>query len=339
MKNILVVNVNWMGDVIFSVPVFKAIKEKYPHAWMSCLAVPRVKEIAECIPYMDRVIVYDEDGEHKSLSGKWKLIGRLKKEQFDAAFLLHGSLTRALLVYLAGIPIRVGYDTKRRGIFLTHKTPPLPGIVHRADHYLNVIEFFTGLKTETRSNILFTPKAAQDKIAALLSSLGIAADDFWVVIHPGANWDLKRWPYEYFTLLIQRLMEDHQAKVLISGGANDVGLVEKIIAPLKNKPLVLVGKTDLYELMALMHAAKLVISADSGPLHLANSVGAKVIALFGPTRPEITGPRGYADQFILQKDVGCNRAACYHLNCPDNICMQSLTVEDILRVVRQIKSS
>jgi len=125
MKNILVFNVNWVGDVIFASPIFRALKQKYPQARVTCLAVPRVKEILQCCPGLDEVIEYDEKGRHRGLWAKLSLIRRVRKQKFDAAFLLHRSWTRALLVFLAGIPVRVGYDTKKRGALLTHKVEPL----------------------------------------------------------------------------------------------------------------------------------------------------------------------------------------------------------------------
>ena len=142
MDRILVVNVNWLGDVIFSAPVFKALKEVYPQARISCLAVPRVKEVLESIPFIDEIIVYDEKGRHWNPLAKLKFILELRRKHFDVAFLLHRSLTRAFLVYLAGIPRRVGYDAKNLGRLLTHVVDPLDGQAHRSDHYLNIIESY-----------------------------------------------------------------------------------------------------------------------------------------------------------------------------------------------------
>jgi ADP-heptose:LPS heptosyltransferase len=142
MQRILVVNVNWLGDVIFSSPVFKALKEAYPEARISCMAVPRVRDVLESIPCIDEIITYDEKGRHGNPIAKLKLIMQLRRKRFDIAFLLHRSLTRALLVYCAGIPVRVGYDEKNRGQFLTHKVNYLEGQVHRSDHYLNIIESY-----------------------------------------------------------------------------------------------------------------------------------------------------------------------------------------------------
>ena len=102
MNKILVVNVNWLGDVIFSSPIFKALKTAYPQAKISCLTVPRVREILESIPGIDEIIVYDEQGVHRNPLAKLRLIRELSQKHFDAAFLLHRSLTRALFVFLRG---------------------------------------------------------------------------------------------------------------------------------------------------------------------------------------------------------------------------------------------
>ena len=335
MNNILVVNVNWLGDVIFSSPVFRALKEAYPQARIICLAVPRVKEILESIPFIDEIIIYDEKGKHASLTAKLGLIYYLRKKSFDIAFLLHRSLTRALFVFLAGIPRRVGYDTKGRGFFLTHKVKPLAGEAHRSDHYLHVIESY-GISVRDRRTQLNVTSQSKEEVSGMLTAENVRPEDEIVVINPGGNWDLKRWPVENFAKLVDHLMNEGRWKVVIAGAPQDVPLFETIISHSKDKPINLTGKTTLKQLMALMQRARLVISADSGPLHLASSVGTDVIGIFGPTRPEITGPRGSGRGAILQHDVGCNRKACYHLKCPDNICMKSISVEDVLTKFNKI---
>ncbi len=337
MKKILVVNVNWMGDVIFSAPVFKALKKAYPRAEIVSLAVPRVGDVLASIPHIDRVILYDEEGKDRSPLAKGRLISQLKKEQFDIAFLLHRSFTRALLVTLAGIPQRVGYDEKNRGRFLTHKVKPLNGIVHRSDHYLQVIESY-GIRVEDRRCELIFTEESQRYVDDLLRKEGVATEDFLAVVNPGGNWDLKRWPKEKFAELIDRLHKDCQAKVVVSGALNDLNLANEIARLTDRKPIITAGKSDLNQLLALMRRANVVISADSGPLHLAHGVGAKVIGVFGPTRPEVTGPRGSGKSLILQRDVGCNPEPCYHLQCPDNICMRSINVDDVIDAVQKIRN-
>ena len=338
MKRILVVNVNWMGDVIFSLPIFKTLKARYPQSLIACMAPPRVKAILDNAPFIDQVIVYDEDKMHRSVAAKIKFIGQLKKQNFDIAFLLHRSLTRSFLVFLAGIPERVGYPAKAKGMFLTHKVPSLPEPIHRSDYYLHTIESY-GVPVSDRRNELQISTEAVDQMNGFLARYDIFPIDYLIVIHPGGNWNLKQWPPENFARLIDAILVDSSVKVVIAGGAQDRKASEAISRLTKKDPVVLTGNLTLIQLMALMKRADLVVSADSGPLHLAASLGTKTIGLFGPTRPEITGPRGITPSVVLQKDVGCNRRACYHLSCPDNICMQSVTVKDAIDAIHQIRSS
>jgi len=336
MNKILIVNVNWVGDVIFSSPIFKALKKKFSQSHIACLAVPRVKDILESIPELDEIIIYDEKGIHKDPFSKLKLIQSLKGRKFDAAFLLHRSLTRALFVFFAGIPIRVGYAAKGRGIFLTHKVKSLAKGAHRSDHYLNVIESFGIPVTDRRCHLAVNAEAKRF-VDEIFKKEGIGPQEPFIVLNPGGNWDLKRWPLDKFSQLIDRLYEEFKLKIIIAGAKQDIELVDTIVQRARFKPIVLTGQTDLKQLMAMLAKADLVISADSGPLHIANAVGTKTIGLFGPTRPEVTGPRGMGHSVILQKDVGCNQEPCYNLDCPDNICMRSISVEEVVHEVRRLK--
>ena len=337
MRKILVVNVNWVGDVIFSSPIFKALKAAYPQSRISCLAVPRVREILESIPDIDEIIIYDEQGVHRNPLAKLRLIRELSRKHFDAAFLLHRSLTRALFVFFAGVPRRTGYDANGRGRFLTRAIKiPDEQTTHRLDYYLNVVES-SGVTVADRASSLTVSIASETENRDLLKRHDIGDKDFLVVVHPGGNWDLKRWPVRHFTRLIDELMKEGKVKVVISGSDRDIALARTIAADLPLKPVILAGKINLKQLMALMKRADCVVSADSGPMHIASSVGTNVIGIFGPTRPEITGPRGSGRAVILRRDVGCNRRPCYNLECPDNICMQAVNVKEVLDAVRQFQ--
>lgn len=339
MKKILVVNVNWLGDVIFSSPVFRALKQAYPQATISCLAEPRVRGLLESIPEIDEIIPYEEKGRHRSVWAKLQLMASLSQRHFDAAFLLHRSLTKTLFVFGAGIPRRIGYDAKNRGVFLTHKVQGRPpGDIHRCDYYLHVLESF-GVTVHDRATSLQVAIETQKEMEKILRLHQIASNDFLVVIHPGGNWDLKRWPPVYFMRLIACLTRDINVRVILTGTNEDIPLIKQIIAPLSDKPVVLAGKINLKQLMALMKRADAVVSADSGPLHIASSVGTTAIGIFGPTDPAITGPRGTGRTIILRHDVGCNRQACYYTACPDNICMQAVSVEKVMDAIRPIKGS
>ena len=114
-KRILIVNVNWLGDVLFSTAAIRALRQRYPDAYLACMLVPRAKQILEDNPRLDEIIVYDENDRHRGITGKLKFIFFLKKKRFDVVFLFQRSLTRLLLCFLAGIPKRVGYYRKKSG--------------------------------------------------------------------------------------------------------------------------------------------------------------------------------------------------------------------------------
>jgi heptosyltransferase-1 len=335
LKNILVVNINWLGDAVFSIPVFKQLKKTYPQARTCCLCVPRVKEVLQHCPYVDQIIVYDERGRHRMVWHKLALINHLRKEKFNAAFLLHRSTTRSLMVYLAGISLRIGYG-KAKGL-LTHPVPMEPQDIHRCDYYLKVLEGY-GIKVQDRSCELRLNANDVEALEQKLKKEGLKDKESFVVLNTGGNWDLKRWGADSFAMLAGRLAREFGLKIIFSGAPNDREYCRRIAGASGAAPIVLAGETSLGESLALYKKAVAVISADSGPLHLAHSVGADVIGIFGPTRPEITGPRGVGRSQVLFKDVGCNKAPCYHLACTNNVCMQAVTVDDVCQAFKKFRS-
>jgi lipopolysaccharide heptosyltransferase II len=335
MNNILVVNVNWLGDAVFSIPVFKALKKTYPQAHLTCLCVPRVKEVLQFCPYVDKLIIYDERGRHRLPWQKWKLIRYLKKEKFDAAFILHRSMTRSLMAYLAGIPLRIGYCKIKA--FLTNPVEMKAEDIHRCDYYLKILEAY-GIKVQDRLCELRLTAEDMQSVDAKLRQAGIGPTESYVVLNTGGNWDLKRWGTASFVLLAKRLYQEFGFKIVFPGAAKDMAYCQEIARSAGIGAVVLAGKTGLGESLALYKRAVAVISADSGPLHLAHSVCADVIGIYGPTRPEITGPRGSGRLQILFKDVGCNKAPCYHLACTNNVCMQSVTVDDVVQAFKKIRA-
>jgi lipopolysaccharide heptosyltransferase II len=168
-----------------------------------------------------------------------------------------------------------------------------------------------------------------------LKKEGIGEDEKFIVMNPGGNWDLKRWPPENFAELGQAIRDKLNIRVVLTGAVKDVELCGRISAAMKNKPVLLCGKTDLNTLGAVFESAKCVVSNDSGPMHIAAAVNASVIALFGPTSPEITGPYGSGVCRVLIKDTGCE-IPCYNLSCKDNKCMKAITVEDVIDAMMEI---
>lgn len=333
-ERVLIVEVNWVGDVLFSTPAIRAIRKIHPGAYIAALVVPRCKEILLGNNYLDEVIVLDEDGCYKGLPGALRLIRDLRMRRFEIVYFFHRSFSRTLCCFLAGIKKRIGYYTKKRGFLLTGKIIYPSGPYHRADIYHHVV---TGTKIpkEERYCNFFVSNEDKVYIDHLLQDRKIEKNKKLVVLHVGGNWDLKLWPKEHFADLIGRLVELYGVNIVISGTPKDLSCAQEIAGLSSYKPVILCGMTTLKQLGVLFQKSDLVVSADSGPLHIALAVKAKVIALFGPTSPGITGPLGLGDySALLNKDISCV-IPCYHLACRDNICMSSLTPDMVLKEVEK----
>ncbi len=330
LKRVLIFNVNWLGDVLFSTAAIRNIRRNYPGSYIACIIPSRCYPVLKGNPNLDEIIVFDERDRHKGIFRRFDFIRMLRSRNFDAVFLLHRSFSRALICRLAGIPERIGHYTRKRAFLLTRKIPP-PKIdsLHRIDYYLDVIEK-AGLKVEDRYTDFYFSDEDADFVKDFLSRRGIKPEDFLVVINPGGNWMSKRWPKDYWAQLCDMLVKRNKAKIVITGGHNDITLVTHIKQMMQTDPVIACGAFNIKQLGALAKEASVFITADTGPMHIANSVGAKrIIAIFGPTSPLITGPYPAKNTIILQKEVGCP-IPCYNLKCRNNRCMKAVTPEEVL---------
>lgn len=334
-KRILIFNVNWLGDVLFSTATIRNIRHNFPEAFIACAIPSRCYPVLKDNPHIDEIIIFDDKDRHKGVLAKMAFVKLLRSKNFDTAFLLHRSFSRALICRLAKIPHRIGYYTKKRAFLLTQKImPPKKDSLHRIDYYLNIIEK-AGFKVEDRHLEFVVSEEDSKFVDDFLAKNLIAKDDFIVLMNPGGNWGPKRWPREYWAALADKLIGDLGAKVIITGSAQDLSLAMHIRQNMKEKPFTACGKLNIKQLGALTQKADFFITADTGPLHIANASGAEnIIALFGPTSPEITGPYPQKNIHILSRDVGCT-IPCYQVNCRDNRCMKAITPEDVLKEIKK----
>ena len=341
-KRILIVNVNWIGDVLFSTPFIKAIRDAYPDGYIACLLHPRCAQILKGSPRIDEIIIYDEEGEHRGIIGKLMLILYMRKIRFDMAFILHRSFTKALLTFLAGIKERIGYPTKNRGILLT-RTIGLPEEeVHKVEYFLGLARG-SNIKVIESSYEFFVQDADRESIRKFLKKHGVTDKDRLIVLCPGGNWAPKRWPKKKFAELADMFVEKLNAKIVLSGAEKDAGLVGDIRTMMKKIPIISCGLTTLKDLGALLERADLVVANDSGPMHLAVAMKSNVIALFGPTSSGLTGPYGKGNYRVIRKTEGSHPGAlegcnvpCYDVTCTDNRCMALITIEDVFKEAEKV---
>ncbi len=328
-KRILLISVNWLGDLLFLTPAIRAIRRAYPGSFIAALSPRRGLDFLQGNPHLNTVIPMPEGRGISHLAGWLPLIGRLRAERFDAAFLFHRSFTRAAAVWAAGIPERIGTRTAKRGWLLTTAVEmPPPDTLHKVEIMLRVAEA-AGIRPDGRHYDAGIRTEDAQAAEALARELGLAPSDRVVALHAGANWLLKRWPAHRFGQLADALSERYGAKVLFIGGEGDRPLIARISGRMRTRPLVAAGRTTFRQMGALLKRTKLLISNDSGPLHLGVAVGVPVVALFGPTDPKLTGPVNGAKATVLFGSIGCP-VPCYRLRCPANLCMEQITVEQVL---------
>ncbi len=328
-QRILIVSVNWLGDLIFLTPAIRAIRKAHPNAFIACLAPRRGLDLLAGSPHLDQLIPVEESRGPLGWIRWLALAGRLKRERFDTAFLFHRSMTRALTLWWAGVRRRIGYTSGKRRLFLTDPIPPPPvDSLHKIHHYLKVVEAAGILADGDQYDIHLTQ---EDRAAArrLLQEWGVAPLDRLVALHAGANWRLKRWPFQNFAKLGDALNKRFKTKVVLVGAEEDVPLAARITSRMRTRPLVATGQTTFRQLGALLSASSLLISNDSGPLHLGLAMGTPVVALFGPTDPKLTGPLSSPKAAVLFGSIGCP-VPCRQLQCPVNLCMQQITVDQVL---------
>jgi heptosyltransferase-2 len=335
-KRILIFNVNWLGDVLFSTATIRNIRANYPEDFIACVIPPRCLPVLEGNIHLDEIIIFDEKGKHKNPWQKLKFILYLRRKKFDKVFLLHRSMSRALIAWFAGIPERIGYYTPKRGFLMTSsfKAPPVES-VHRIDYYLNIIKE-AGLTVHDRHTEFFVKPEDIKAVEDFLIASSIGEDDFLVGINPGGNWAPKRWPGENFARLADKLADEFKAKIIITGSAKDVELAEEIRQEMQHGAILACGKLNIKQFGVLANILNVFVSADSGPVHIANAVGARnIFALFGPTDPRLTGPYPQDNVAVIKKSVAC-RIPCYKVNCADNLCMKKITPEDVMVEVRKV---
>lgn len=297
--NIVVFTKNWLGDVIFETPAIRVIKENFPGSHLIAITPRRCAEILEANPYVDEVIPFGERKEERNLFNLFQLIMRLRKRKIDRAYLFHRSETRARLVCWAGARERIGYNTKKRSRFLTAAFPEPSGPVHRVQYFLNLLAA-SGHQVKNDCHYEFYVTGDDRKKAdALLQQHGLDPQRL-VAFNPGANWPPKRWPASYFRELAHRLIERFGVQIIVTGNQDDHSIAGDILNHGGHPSIISVcGKTTVREAGALFSRCRLVISNDTGPLHIASGVGTNVLGIFGPTASRETAPLGPGKNIVI----------------------------------------
>lgn len=268
-KKILAVRNDRFGEFLLNIPAFKALKQSFSEAKLTVVVNPCAQELAQGIDSIDEIIVW-ENKKHK-FSEILRFSKQLKSKKFDLCVIFNPSCEFNIIGFLAGIPMRVGY-ARKWDFLLTHKIEDKKylGEKHEIEYNLELVNLI-GVKSKDTSLSL----KVEDN--GLFDEFAIGKT---IVIHPWTSDPLKQWPIENFVELAKELTRGLNLKVIIVGGKEEFIKSQKYFVNLNNNIINLTGKTTLKELAVLLKKSKLIISGDSGPVHLSSAVGTPVIAIF-----------------------------------------------------------
>ena len=347
--NILIVKLSAIGDVVHTLPSLAALRSLYPQAHITWVIEGAAANLIEGHPYLDRVLVsrrkhWQQDLKKgnfsKNIREMRSFINALKDRPYDLVIDFHGLFKSAVLVWLSGGARKLGFDSMQEGsgLFYTEKIPEDMG-KHAVDRYLDFLAYLGAKSGE--ASALNTPEFLIpsdnrhiQKVSALLDRSHLDIDKPFVAINPVALWETKLWREDRFAMLANRIVGELNIPVVITGSIQEKPYIESIIKQAKTvKVIDLAGETTLKELACLYRHASIAVTTDSGPMHIAAAVGTPVVALFGPTDPRRTGPYGTGHTVISKKKLPCS--PCFLKQCPTRVCMEGITVEEVLEVVKE----
>lgn len=349
MRRFLFINPFGIGDVLFTTPMIKNIKHKYPNSFIGYLCNIRTKDILLQNPFVDKVYIFEKD-EYRTLWKKSKietlkklfaLLKSIKKGNYEVAFDLSLAQEYGFFLCYLGIKERIGYDYRKRGIFLNKKLE-IDGYedMHMVEYYLNLLKF---IDVDLRfKELLFPLKQEYIQWAErFLNRYGIHTCEFIIGIIPGggSSWGSsayrKHWPVNKFAQLANMILRNRKVPILILGDKDELGLCNQLSSLLDVEPVVICGKMDILQFTAIIKLCKLIICNDGGPLHIAVSQGTKTFSIFGPVDPKVYGPYPPSkDHIVITKELRCRPCyrrfkipECKHFGCLETLDARKLYTE------------
>lgn len=332
-KRIVVRGTNWVGDAVMTIPALRELRRLFPDAHLTLATRPWAKELFAEADFLDDLLVYDRRG----VGSVFSQIREWKSRQFDLAVLFQNAFEAALIPALARVPVRVGYSTEGRGILLTHpvELPEWRSSKHEVFYYLNIVAELERLVTGKKPAIsdrepnsaLRISDARKTEGLNLLHAQGIGGDRKIVALCAGSiNSRAKRWPAERFAALADLLI-DSQAQVLLIGSPEELDVSLEVAGQMRNKPVMLTGKTSLSQAVEILNSVDLLVTNDTGPAHIAAALGRPTLVIFGPTNPLTTRPFSSVAE-VVRHPPDC--APCMLRDCPiDHRCMTAISPEEV----------
>lgn len=340
-NNILIIKMSSLGDILHTLPFAAELRKLYPNAKISWLVHPQFAGFVPDAPVIDEVLYFDKKKFNSmSLGDKYRYFCEMKKllqsKHFDLVLDMQGLFKSAVLAAISGCDERLGYCELREGsAFVSKAITGAHSKEHVIERYLDVARY---LGADVPVGELDFPMPNLDKetvsIWEKLQAKGMAKDSEYVVMVPGARWWTKEWPLEHYAKLANMIINGSEKYVVLAGGPDDAVKGAKV-KELSNNDYVIdmTGQTSLRELAALIKGCKYYVSADTGPLHFAAALKKPLVAMYGPTKADRTGPYGSKNSTVLLSPAKCK--GCLKKKCDDWHCMHDITPEQVYEEVQK----
>jgi len=350
---ILIVNPFGIGDVLFSTPLVGNLREAYSESYIGYICNIRAKDVLYDNPQINEIFVFEKD-EYRNLwkQEKFKCIKKfisfltqIKKKKFDVVIDLSLGHQYNLFLWLIGIRMRIGYNYRNRGRFLTHKIG-ISGYNDKpiAEYYLDLLKFLD-IKPKRFNLKMSIPVGDKNWADEFFKNNGLKKEDLIVGIIPagGASWgkvfSYRHWPMENYAKLADRLITELNAKIIIFGDSSEQNICRRVQDIMQEKAISACGKTSLKQFAALLGKCNLVVCNDGGPLHVAVSQDVMTVSIFGPVDEKVYGPYPpKAEHIVVTKDIECR--PCYRRfklpACPNKrICLRGLFIDGVFRAIEK----
>ncbi|MEO8045653.1 MAG: putative lipopolysaccharide heptosyltransferase III [Nitrospirota bacterium] len=332
MKNVLIIKLRYIGDVLLATPTVRAIKAAQPDVRVTMMVNRGTEDVLSENPDLEEVIVLDKG----SLAAQSRLIAGLRSRRFDTVIDLTDGDRSAFLTWISGASVRIGFNDEHRwrGKYYTQVVQSMPGVQHRIDRDLEALKPMSIQAGSKDPQLWLTPE--EEKSAdELLDQLGVQRSQSMMILQPGARYWFKAWPPDRYAELADRLTSHYDCQVLIGGSNQDVDLAQQIRQTTKSEPVIIAGRTTIKQFSAIVKNSTLFVGSDSGAMHIAAAVGTSVVALFGPSNPAEWGPRGKTNQ-VIYKGLDCR--VCFHPTCQrgEQNCMKLISVDEVEAVSKRL---
>lgn len=330
-RKILVIRLDGIGDVLLSTPVYEALKKRYPSAKLTILVSSYTKGVIEMNPYVDNVFMLDNTwfttDSKTNFSVILSMIRKIRKENFDIGIDLRGDIRNILLMFFGKVGYRVGYGITGGG-FLLNKMPSYEKEMHEVDKNLKLIQGLDCKVIDRRLQIYYS-QADEANILNLLEREHVGKDEILLAVHMETGYPSKSWKKERFVQLLQEMHKRDYGKIVLIGVNNDNGF-RNIYEQLECNYINTVGKLSIRQLAVLLERCAVLVSCDSGPVHVATAVRTPCIVLFSGTNDVRQWGLFNNVNRVIHKEVECSPCEMRICHRNAHICMDKIRLEDVL---------